>query len=92
MSYDQYRSVTELDLSSDVDRPSGYKGLLLTTNDGVKDTVVLKITTKSSETVELDFVLSAETPVIILPIGVTKIFAAGGGSTFPSSSRCYGLN
>ena len=89
MSYDQYRSVTELDLSSDVDRPSGYKGLLLTTDDGAKETIVLKVTTKSSETVELD--ISIETPQI-LPIGVTKIFSTDNGTTFPADCRCYGLN
>ena len=89
MSYDQYRSVTELDLSSDVDRPSGFKGLLLTTDDGAKETIVLKVTTKSDEIVSLD--ISIETPQI-LPIGVKKIFAAGGGSTFPADCRCYGLN
>ena len=88
--YDQYRSVEELTLSSDVE--GNFKGLLLSTSDGAKDVIILKVKTKSGEDVALDFVLSAETPTIILPIGIQKIFSTSNGTTFPSTSRCYGLN
>ena len=88
--YDQYRSVTELTLSADVELH--YKGLLLTTSDAAKDVIVLKVKTKNGEEVSLDFVLTAENPNLILPLGITKIFSTSNGTTFPSSSRCYGLN
>jgi len=86
--YDQYRSVTELTLSADVE--GHFKGLLLSTADGAKDVIVLKVKTKSGDEVSLDFVLNE--PVVILPLGITKIFSTSNGTTFPSTSRCYGLN
>ena len=88
--YDQYKSVRELALSADVEEH--FTGLLLSTADGAKDVVVLKVKTKSGEEVTLDFVLSVETPTIILPLGIIKIFSTSNGTTFPATSRCYGLN
>jgi len=88
--YDQYRSVKELALAADV--VATFKGLLLTTADGAKDVIVLKVLTKDGEEVTLDFVLTAEGSNLILPIGIKKIFSTSNGTTFPATSRCYGLN
>jgi len=93
---DTYKSVTELDLTQAATVNSKqYKALMITSEDGTGDDILLKIVTASNETVELDlhFEASGVHGVLILPIFVIKVFHNGGGSTFDTSKlRCYGLN
>ena len=86
---DIYKSVEELDLSSDITKK--YKALMVQTSDTTGASFVLKVVTASNETVEIDGYLDYRgTGHIIFPIMVIKLFSTG--SSVNAAHRVYGLN
>ena len=85
---DMYKSIEELDLSSDITKK--YKGLMITCDDGTAEAFALKVVSASNETVTIDGSVGINS--FIIPVMVIKLFGTSNGTTFPADLRCYGLN
>ena len=85
---DIYKSIKELDLSSDVTQK--FKALMITCDDGTAEAFALKVISASNETVIIDGSVGINS--FIIPVMVIKVFGTSSGTTFPADLRCYGLN
>ena len=85
---DIYKSIKELDLSSDVIQK--FKALMITCDDGTAEAFALKVTSATNETVTIDGSVGINS--FIIPVMVIKLFSTSNGTTFPADLRCYGLN